>query len=303
MLNRFVHQLFIGLFLGSLVSSCTQKEIIVVNEHIIDTITNNTAPPFNEITTLQLQNYINRFYIDLLGREPLNAEMEQHTVFLKENNVSSLAIDQVVDAIFSDEKYFVRLHEIYMTNYLPGVDQQDIITQGFIFQNAQEDALQAGENILAQIIQVDIDNIENLKSAPLDFADGTINISEYMQRLCTNQLYDNINMGSENFTISCFENFLKRYPTDAELAASVNMIDGFPSQLLFRDGTSKTDFVIIVTQSDNFFEGLAIDIYQQLLARRPSSPEMSAATDQFKQGGSYQSLQKTIIKTSEYRGF
>ena len=49
-----------------LISSCKKDP---------DIINNNNAPYYSEIPTLLLENYINRVYIDLIGREPLDQEM------------------------------------------------------------------------------------------------------------------------------------------------------------------------------------------------------------------------------------
>ena len=36
----------------------------------------NNPPYYNEVSDVLINNYINRIYIDLIGREPLDAEME-----------------------------------------------------------------------------------------------------------------------------------------------------------------------------------------------------------------------------------
>ena len=129
--------------------------------------------------------------------------------------------------------------------------------------------------------------------AKTDYESGSITVNEFMQRVCYNYFYDQINMGSENFVLSCFENFLKRFPTDEELVSAITMVDGFSSQLLFRDGSTKKDFVEIITSDPGFYEGLTIDIYQQLLARNPDSEEMNDATLFLTENPDYQAIQQT----------
>ena len=103
--------------------------------------------------------------------------------------------------------------------------------------------------------------------------------------------------------LACFENCLKRLPTEAELAAGVEMVNGFPAQMLLRDGSSKTDFLDIMLSVDAFYEGLAIDIYRQLMAREPNSEEMGAATQELSSTNNYQAIQKNAMQTDEYAGF
>ena len=59
-------------------SSCKKDNIIP----------DNNAPYYDEIPTLLLENYVNRAYIDLLGREPLDDEMINDVQFLRNNDVS-----------------------------------------------------------------------------------------------------------------------------------------------------------------------------------------------------------------------
>ena len=51
-------------------------------------INNNNAPYYSEIPTLLLENYVNRVYIDLIGREPLDEEMINDVQFLRDADVS-----------------------------------------------------------------------------------------------------------------------------------------------------------------------------------------------------------------------
>ena len=67
--------------------SC-QKDTIVQNIIIED----NTAPPYDEVTTVQIQNYVNKIYIDLLGREPLDNELTSTTSDLKSNSFLNAVI-------------------------------------------------------------------------------------------------------------------------------------------------------------------------------------------------------------------
>ena len=62
-----------------LISSCKKEDNIIPN---------NNAPYYGEVPTLLLENYVNRCYIDLLGREPLDGEMIEDVQFLRGNEVT-----------------------------------------------------------------------------------------------------------------------------------------------------------------------------------------------------------------------
>ena len=64
--------LYILIFLIGLLSC--KKDIEIIND--------NDAPYYGEIPTLLLENYVNRLYIDLLGREPLDTATFAWVIFL-----------------------------------------------------------------------------------------------------------------------------------------------------------------------------------------------------------------------------
>ena len=286
-----------------LISACTEKETINNIEHTNVIIDDNTPPPYNEVTTVQIQNYINKLYIDLIGREPLQQELEDDTDLLKNNNLSLASRIQLLNQLMTNPLYYDRFFDTYSAAYLSGVSEQNILGEIYFYSQLKEQAELAGNYALAQYYQLEIDKLTNLLDAKTDYESESITINEFMQRFAYNYFYDQINMGSENFVLSCFENFLKRFPTDDELASGITMVDGFSSQLLLRDGSTKKDFIEIITTDPGFYEGLTIDIYQQLLARNPNSEEMNDATLLLTENPDYQAIQQSIMVGSEYAGF
>ena len=296
---------FLTLSLSYLIffTACTEKETINQIDHTNVIIDDNTAPPYSEVTTVQIQNYINKMYIDLIGREPLQQELEDDTNLLKNSNLSLESRIQLLNQLMSNPLYYDRFFDVYSAAYLNGVGQQEILGQIYLYTLLQEQAEQVNNYALAQLYQLEIDKLNNLLTARDDYESEDITIIEYMQRICYNYFYDEINMGSENFVLSCFENFLKRFPTESERTAGITMVDGFSSQLLLRDGNTKKDFIEIITTNLGFFEGLTIDIYQQLLARNPDSEEMNDATLELSENTNYQAIQQKVIVSTEYAGF
>ena len=284
-------------------TACTEKETINNTEHTNVIIDDNVPPPYNEVTTVQIQNYINKLYIDLIGREPLQQELTDDTNLLKNNNLSLESRLQLLDQLMTNPLYFDRFFDVYSAAYLNGIGTQEILGQIFLYGSQQEQAEQMGNYALAQYLQIEIDKLDDLLNSRNDYESGDITVNEFMQRFCYNYFYDEINMGSENFVLSCFENFLKRFPTESERLSGIVMVDGFSAQLLLSDGSTKRDFTQIITTTPGFYEGLAIDIYQQLLARNPDSEEMNDATLLLSEDPDYQAIQKIVMVSSEYAGF
>ena len=84
------------LFLVLLFFSCKKDPPIISD---ID------PPNYSEIPTILLENYVNRIYIDHLGREPFDLEMENDVQYLRDNNVAmeyrdSLLIKLQTDTLF-----------------------------------------------------------------------------------------------------------------------------------------------------------------------------------------------------------
>jgi hypothetical protein len=52
------------------------------------------------------------------------------------------------------------------------------------------------------------------------------------------------------------------------------MVSGNPAQVFFQDGNNQNDFINIIMNTAEFYQGLSIDIYNQLLVRQPDSQEM-----------------------------
>lgn len=284
--------------------SCTEKENVYVNETVI--IDGNTPPPYSEVTSVQINSYVNKLYIDLLGKEPNQSALEVHVAFLKENSLSEGSRTVVIDELMNSDEYYDRFFEIYRRAYLDGVIDEDIQVELFLYNNAYDTYSQMSDpysQALAAAILIEIEKLEKLLASASDYSNGLIEIDEFILRIAYNRIYDEINMGSENMALSCFENFLKRLPTVAELESSVEIIDGQSAQLLLQDGNDKLEFVQIITSTPEFFEGLTTDLYQRLLVRDPDSQEMTSMTAFLTQTKDYLQAHRDILITDEYAGF
>lgn len=52
------------------------------------------------------------------------------------------------------------------------------------------------------------------------------------------------------------------------------MVSGNSAQVFFQDGNNQNGFINIIMNTAEFYQGLSIDIYNQLLVRQPDSQEM-----------------------------
>ena len=69
-----------------------------------------------------------------------------------------------------------------------------------------------------------------------------------------NFIYDELNMGIDNFINSTFSYALGRGPTNVEYNSALKMLNGQYSTLLYKKGDSREDYFRILTSNDNFYE-------------------------------------------------
>jgi len=301
-MNQLLHKFCLIVFCSTLLvfSACKKTEIIEINEPYL--IEGNDPPDYNGVTSLQVQNYVGRVYVDLLGEQPAVDVLQEKAAALQAANLSSEARTAFITDVMLDEEYYVNVYNYTAGQFINGVARSEIEEQILIFGIVIQQYYDQGEILLAQFLEYEVQKLQNLFTADTDWAEGTITFNEFYGRFCYNGIYDEINMGSENMVIACFENLFGRYPTLSELSAGVSIVDGISEILLQQSGNSKTDFVHIVTHTPEFYLGRVFEQYQRLLARTPTPVEEQNGSAQLSAEG-LKAFQTTLLITDEYAGF
>jgi len=263
-----------------------------------ETIADNTAPPDSTIEDVTITNYVNRVYISVLGREPDSNEKNSGFSLLRGANLSSDSRSQFLDAVFSRPDYKDHLYTLARINLLNNLDtveiEEQLVTDSFAL------TITSDPNSLA-IVNDQIVHLDSMRAIPADLQNSHLDATGMFKRCVYNYFYDQINMGTENFVKSVFQNFLLRSPTAYELAQSEQMIDiGQPAILFLQSGQSKTDFVNIFFSSSDYAEGIVLNLYQRYLSRTPSTSEMSSETQVFQMTHSYERVEKDILSKDDY---
>ncbi|MEC7160084.1 MAG: hypothetical protein VXW24_07300, partial [Bacteroidota bacterium] len=90
--------LFCYLMLGFLVMfGCQEDEVVIIPD--------NEPPQGQYVSTVQIENYIQRCFIDLLGREALDEEMTFYFNLLKSNELSGESRDAMLLDLQRDTTY------------------------------------------------------------------------------------------------------------------------------------------------------------------------------------------------------
>lgn len=283
---------FLSLFLAFLVlSSCTKEEEVIIPD--------NVAPPDETISDVILDSYINRAYISLLARKPTESEESAAKTGLRNGNMNLSSRESMVDGVLANQDYLTNLFDQARVALVNGTDTSEFQNEIALYQLLLTDPQYAA---FYPFFNEEIDLLEKVLDIPTDLANGSIDIVEVHRRLIHNKVYDDINMGTQNFVISMFQNFLGRYPTGDELERSELMVDGFASQIFLQVGDSKDDFIDIFFNSLDYFEGQVTDLYNRYLFRAPSSVEMSENALNYQANQDYKALQKSILTSAEFAG-
>lgn len=298
MRNLFLFSLSVILFF----SACKKEEITrEVNEDLI--IEGNKPPDYSGVSEVQIRNYVNRLYIDLLGVTPSSQQLGSAIDKLKSNLLSKASRLELIQELVDNELYYRRFHEMKQFNLLEGTDSQVIQENILVFEFVKQGLITEEDYVAAQLVQLEIDRMQKLQDALPDLIAGKITINEYYRRFINNFFYDEINMGSENFVISTFENFYNRFPTESELERGVEMVDGVSSSLFFEPGNNKGDFMNITLSTEEFYTGWVYRAFITFLLREPTNPESAHFAEIFRKNKDITEIHSLLLKTDEYAGF
>jgi hypothetical protein len=282
---------------------------------VVEVIPDNDAPYYSKISSVKVRNYVNRLFIDLLGREPLDSEMNAETAALQETNVSTQARETLInklmtDSIFRDGDtsytlaYHKRIYELGKIRFLEGVSEALLIDQAIINKSdAYSDSLAGNIPGYEEKMQA-YNKIVTVLNSREAYQKGYITIMQMSSYMCNNDFYDIINMNSFNFVNACFDDLYFRFPTQSEFQIGYNMVeDNVPGALFGVTGQTKADFIQILTNNNECVQGIIIWSYKTLLARDPTSLEMSKELLNFGVNKDLKALQKRILVTNEYANF
>jgi hypothetical protein len=279
------------LFALALVFSCSKEPT--------ELIPNNVAPPDYTVDRVIKENYINKLYISMLGREPNTDEFNSARDLLGDG-VTQESREILVENVQAKEEYYDNMFNIIRQDLINGVDTNQI-REDYI--DGFEEALENSDDPFEiQEIEEGLVKLYLLYNSTDDLKANTATITEIQGRCVNNFIYDEINMGSFNYVVSIYQNFLHRYPTEYEIENGVKMLDDEQAVCFGGNGNSKSDFNTLFFNHDGYYEGQVINIYNRILFRNPSSSESYELTTLFKSNKDYKELQKRILITDEYLG-
>ncbi len=273
-----------------LLSSCGEKEIWIKD---------NVPPPDLTVEDIVIENYIQKCYISLLGRKAIPDELNEAFELLRENPRDDATRKQFVEDLVLHPLYFKNEINTIRGDYLNGVDSTEIANQIAIFEFI---ITTTNNEFEIELFENEIIRLQNLQNAAKSWEDGEITTTELHIITVNNSFYDDINMGSENYVVSLFQNFAFRYPTVAELNAGKSLFDGAPSVFLLQSGKNKNDLQNIFFGSTQYYEGVVATLFQRYFYRNPTSFEVELYSKPLIEEKNYTSLQVKLLASKEYMG-
>ena len=275
----------------------------------------NNAPYYDRIPTVTVQNYVNRLFIDLIGREPLDVEMDEEVEKLQSANLSFAARDSLITKLQTDETfregdssykaaYYNRLYELFKVKMLEGASDADIEREvGMLSFNLLRDSL-AGDWYNYQITESKIQKLEDVLNIDEEYMNGEIEVKDAFARMLDNAVYDRINMNTFNFLRASFNDLFGRFPTQSEFDNGFEIVENDQPMIIFGEyAGNKAEFIQVLVNSKEFYEGMIRWTYSSLLARDPSTFEVEKGMNNFYFDHDLPNLQKTILVTDEYANF
>ena len=285
-----------------------------------ETIPNNKPPYYDEISTMLIENYVNRIFIDLIGREPLDIEMEEEVQYLRDNDlqmeyrdslITKLMTNTSLDTAIGDSTtiykvaYYHRTYDMCKARMIEGAANEYILQEISTLEQAiLNDSLMGGNQQGIDQKRFEVNKLKKVISSEKEYMNGDIEINEVYARLLYNSVYDEINMNTFNFVNASFDDLFSRFPTAEEFDNGFNMIEKDEARLLFNlPGQNKGDYIEILTNSREFYEGMINWVYLSMLSRVPSTLEKGEIMETFFYDHDMQRLQKRVLMTDEYAHF
>jgi hypothetical protein len=296
-----------GIIFSSIIFSCTESENIDIN--------NNKLPKYKSISTLRIENYVQRMFIDLLGRESTNQERDSFTAQLKRSDLHDSCRTRLVRTLLYDTTYHAgdssyrhafaqRIYDISKARFLEGASDPSIAQFVGNLDFAIAVARLEGDSTRVYLYYDYRKKYFDVLNSRILFRKNLIDYRQMTASMINNSIYDGINMNSFNFVNAAFDNVLSRKPTGDEFSRSFDIIEKNLSRSLFgRWATNKNEFCQVLTESDAFHEGQIRWFYYVMVQREPTTAEVSKLFFPFIKNHRIEEILETILITDEYAQF
>lgn len=295
------------LFLVAFILGACSKDTNVVPD-------NDPFSSFN-ISDLKIENYVNRVYIDIIGREPIDEELDAEVKILKDSSLNRRAREALVSKLMNDTTfrenefsyhaaYVQNLYNLAKARCIESVGDDEINREiGLARNGAYRDSLVGNwDGYYMKLEQ--IRRYESVLESRVLMEAGLMDYHQMFAFMIDNGIYDVLNMNTFNFIRASFDQLLWRLPTEQEYNRAFDMIEFNQTSELFGDlGSDKNDYIRILIESPGMLEGMIIWAYQSLLNREPTADEVITLMPEYVRTRDIGYVITQIVVTDEYASF
>jgi hypothetical protein len=304
---NFTHLTIRFLLISYLFVSCTKEETVIRS--------NNTPPKYSEVSTIMVENYVNRLFIDVLGREATDLERSQFVLALRKGKLNLNTRDSIVKTLQFDtiyrvgdssyrKAYTTRIYNISKSRFLEGAADMDIAQRssnlGFAILVSQLD----GDSIAMFSAINQKKYYDRILKSNYWFSRKSITYNQMCEYMLNNGIYDLINMGSFNFVNATFDDVFGRKPNNDEFNRSFQIIEkNIPQYIFNRTISNKNEFCEGITTTSGFYEAEIRWWYFQLIRREINPTVLYPILAQYLKDQSVENMQRKILISDEYAQF
>jgi hypothetical protein len=271
-------------------SSCKKEDKVIPG---------NIAPEDPTISNLLKENFVQKAYLNLCGKQPSDSEMNASLLILNKNNCSVNNREEFLNHIFSGNEYRLQLYNLEINDLLNGMSDNEIDQAVIFFQNQLNDPANANDYY---IINAELEKTKLLQSLKANILNGTVNMVSAHKIIADSPSYEDYTGSGSEWIKAIFLRFFFREPTGSEMSACTEMLGDRAETLFFKEGSSRDDLVNIIFSSREYYEGQVRTLYQRYLFRDPDANESVILADQYQKSSDYMALQKQIMLENEFLG-
>lgn len=304
--NRIVKYLLLFIGIPLLFVGCKKEDVVFED---------NDAPPYAGVSTIVLSNYVNRLFIDLIGREPLDLEMTAEIAALRADSLSLESRGVLVDKLMNGDAfiegdstyrraYSVKLYENLKARFIEGASDALLLEEYDLWRgNAILDSLNGNMTGYALKMQ-EANRLQDVLDSRVEWQGDEIEIDEMVRRMMFNSVYDNINMNAFNFVNASFDDLFFRFPTQPEFESAYTIIEFNQPAVIFNTvAQNKLEYLNALTATGEFHEGMVVWVYRSLLSREPNTVEVYTNATDFSTTQNISAIQRAVLISDEYAGF
>lgn len=285
------------LMLVWLVVSCSKDNVF----------TDNPIPPNNTISTLTVEQYVNRCFVDLLGRGATSDELNQFVEALESDNFSVNSRKSFIASLQTTEGFKQQyLNKVYVdmkARYLDALNEDEIQQEANFWLNQALQAQTLGDALAYNILMLERNKIMSILNMALYWENSSIDYAASAKTMMFNSLYDDLNMGTFNFIYASFDQNFYRYPTDQEYNQLYAPIEYNGPGIFFQQNVSnKSEMLDVLIESTEFKEGLVRWFYRSYLIREPEAQELTDGIAYWSTQNDFNGFIQKILSDDEYAG-